>query len=471
MMRLWPRSLLGQVLLAVAAALLIAQTISAVLLYRSSEQRRESAILHSLAYRLESSQAERREAREHRFRRDDDIDSDDKRDMRSREKHDRRLPRALRLEITDSSPLADGEQRDLAREKALRTILTEEDARIGDLVVLSRDPHHDAAFARIAGTRFELPDGELVIAGLRLTDSDQWRVARVFARNGDQRALQTLVVQTAVLYLVLVGILALLLRRITRPLAALTNRVERFARSQDTESQIEPTGPDDLRRLITAHNAMEARIAAMLDEKDVMLGAIGHDLKTPLAALRVRIESVEDEGERARMAAGIEDITRSLDDILSLARVGRASEPPERTDLGALAAAVVEEFEDMGQPVTLADGPRVVAPVHVTWARRALRNLVSNAVRYGGAAEVSLDREGNEAVLRVADHGPGIPTDRIADMMEPFARGEASRNRETGGTGLGLTLARAIAEQHGGRLVLANRPEGGLVAELRLPME
>lgn len=471
MMRLWPHSLLGQVLLAVAAALLIAQTISAVLLYRSSEQRRESAIVHSLAYRLESSQAERWERREHRSRSKEDIDADDKRGPRFREKHDRRLPRALRLEITDSSPLADGEKRDLAREKALRTILTEEDARIGDLVVLSRDPHRDAAFARIAGSQFELPDGELVIAGLRLTDSDQWRVARVFARNGDQRALQTLVVQTAVLYLVLVGILALLLRRITRPLAALTNRVERFARSQDTEGQIDPTGPDDLRRLIAAHNAMEARIAAMLDEKDVMLGAIGHDLKTPLAALRVRIESVEDEAERARMAAGIEDITRSLDDILSLARVGRASEPPERTDLSALAAAVVEEFEDMGQPVTLADGPRVVAPVHVTWARRALRNLVSNAVRYGGTAEVSLDREGNDAVLRVTDHGPGIPTDRIADMMEPFARGEASRNRETGGTGLGLTLARAIAEQHGGRLVLTNRPEGGLVAELRLPVE
>ncbi|ROT97006.1 HAMP domain-containing protein [Altererythrobacter sp. FM1] len=471
-MRLWPRSLLGQVLLAVAVALLIAQAISAVLLYRSSEQRRESAILHSLAFRLESSQAERHERRERRFRQNDNDEDDDKRSSLTREKdkHDRRLPRALRLEITDKSPLADGEQRDLAREKALRTILSEEDARIGDLVVLSRDPHHDAAFARIAGTQFELPDGELVIAGLRLTDSDQWRVARVFARNGDQRALQTLVVQTAVLYLVLVGILALLLRRITRPLAALTNRVERFARSQDTEGQIEPTGPDDLRRLIAAHNAMEARIAAMLDEKDVMLGAIGHDLKTPLAALRVRIESVEDETERARMAAGIEDITRSLDDILSLARVGRASEPPERTDLGALAAAVVEEFEDMGQPVTLADGPRVVAPVHVTWARRALRNLVSNAVRYGGTAEVSLDREGNDAVLRVSDNGPGIPTDRIADMMEPFARGEASRNRETGGTGLGLTLARAIAEQHGGRLVLTNRPEGGLMAELRLPL-
>jgi signal transduction histidine kinase len=200
-----------------------------------------------------------------------------------------------------------------------------------------------------------------------------------------------------------------------------------------------------------------------------MLGAIGHDLKTPLAALRVRIESVEDDAERGRMAAGIEDITRTLDDILSLARVGRATEPPERTELAALAASVVEEFEDMGDPVELAEGPRVVAPVHVTWAKRALRNLVSNAVRYGGDAAVEVLRDGSEAVLRVTDNGPGIPAEHLSDMTEPFTRGEASRNRETGGAGLGLTLARAIAEAHGGRLVLANRPEGGLSAEIRLP--
>ncbi|MGN6497516.1 MAG: sensor histidine kinase, partial [Tsuneonella sp.] len=194
------------------------------------------------------------------------------------------------------------------------------------------------------------------------------------------------------------------------------------------------------------------------------------DLKTPLAALRVRIESVEDDAERAKMADTIEDIVRSLDDILSLARVGRASEPPERTELSALTASVVEEFEDMGEPVTLGDTQRLVAPVHVTWLKRGLRNLISNAVRYGGGAEVTLQRAGSEAVLCVTDRGPGIPADRIEAMLETFTRGEASRNRDTGGAGLGLTLARAIAEQHGGRLVLANRREGGLAAELRLPL-
>lgn len=124
----------------------------------------------------------------------------------------------------------------------------------------------------------------------------------------------------------------------------------------------------------------------------------------------------------------------------------------------------------MGEPAVLAEGARVVAPVHVTWAKRALRNLVSNAVRYGGGAEVAVLREGQDAVLRVTDTGPGIPDALLATITEPFVRGEASRNRDTGGAGLGLTLARAIAEAHGGRIVLANRPGGGLSAELRLPL-
>ena len=464
-MRLWPRSLLGQVLLAVALALLAAQAISGALLYRAAEQRREAAMLHTAAFRLavapdggrEFGHIARSETRRHLAHRP----------------RGRGMPRALRIERSAASPLLAGEARDGAREAALREILAGEDAAIAELVVLERrvgdDPllRERAARARRGG---EWAERRMLVAGLRHAGEDQWQVARVIAPRPRPGALGTLLVQTLVLYLVLVGILFLLLRRITRPLAALTARVDRFAATPEAGAPPKPEGPDDIRHLIAAVGRMETRIAAMLDEKDVMLGAIGHDLKTPLAALRVRIESVEDEAERAKMATGIEDITRTLDDILSLARIGRASEPPERTELGALTASVVEEFEDMSEPVTLGETQRLVAAVHVTWLKRALRNLISNAVRYGGAAEVSLARDGDEAVLRVTDHGPGIPDDRIEAMLEPFTRGEASRNRETGGAGLGLTLARAIAEQHGGRLVLANRPEGGLAAELRLPV-
>jgi signal transduction histidine kinase len=268
---------------------------------------------------------------------------------------------------------------------------------------------------------------------------------------------------------------ALILRRITQPLAALTRQVAHFAATQDPSGQVAPMGPEDVRRLIVALNAMEWRIASLLDEKDVMLGAIGHDLKTPLAALRVRIESVEDEAERARMAHTIEDIVRTLDDILSLARVGRPSDPLERTELSALVAAVVEEYEDMGEPVELGETTRTVLELRPTWLRRALRNLIGNALRYGERARVAMERDEGRVVIRIDDDGPGIPEDSLEAMMHPFIRGDPSRNTETGGAGLGLALARAIAEQHGGALVLANRRGAtgaveGLRAEITLPL-
>ena len=393
--------------------------------------------------------------------------------------------RRLRIERSDSNPILPGEATDPVREARLREVLTSQDIVIDELVVLERATRNDQYIMRglnrigrnSSFARRERWDrnGRMLLAGLKQAGDGEWRVARVPMFDMEPRRYGGVLMQTLLLYIVLVGGLAILLRRITRPLAALADRLEQFAETRQTAGQLEPSGPQDTRRLIIAHNAMEARIAALIDEKDVMLGAIGHDLKTPLAALRVRIESVEDEGERAKMARTIEDITSSLDDILSLARVGRPTDPLERTDLAALVASVVEEYEDMGEAVTLGETVRTALDLRATWLRRALRNLIGNALRYGAAPRVSLTRVGGEAVIRIEDDGPGIPDGEIAAMLEPFTRGEASRNRETGGAGLGLTLARAIAEQHGGRLNLANMLDDdgnvtGLAAEIRLPV-
>ena len=465
MKRFLPRSLLGQMLLSVALALLVAQTISAVLLYRAGEQRREMWALNGLAFQLVS---------EPRF---DFRRSDGTGHGRSRETWQR-----FRVEHTDSLPLRPSEARDSKRETLIRGILAEQGVDTAQIVVTTRkvvDDPYVVGRLQARGQwrkRPEWAQGKFIVAGLLRPGERTWTVARWPLAAGEPRQLGSLILQTLLLYVVLVGGLAWLLRRITRPIAALTKRVEHFAATREIDGQLEPSGPDDTRRLIAAHNAMEARIAALLNEKDVMLGAIGHDLKTPLTALRVRIESVEDPAERAKMAASIEDITRSLDDILSLARVGRPSDPLERTELSALLASVAEEYEDMGEPVTLGATERIALPLRATWLRRALRNLIENAVRYGGAARVSLEREGQFAVVRVEDDGPGIPAGEIAAMMEPFARGDASRNRGTGGAGLGLTLARAIAEQHGGAIALSNRTgadgkSAGLLAELRLPLD
>jgi signal transduction histidine kinase len=225
-----------------------------------------------------------------------------------------------------------------------------------------------------------------------------------------------------------------------------------------------------VRRLTTAFNAMRARLLAMLTEKDRMLGAIGHDLRTPLASLRVRAESVEDEGERARMSETILEMSRMLDDILSLARAGRSMEPVQKVDLAALADAVVQDFVELGVQADMAETARMVVSVKPQLMKRALRNLIENAVKYGGRAHVELVRDTREVRIDVKDDGPGMPEDRMADMMEPFTRIEESRSRDTGGAGLGLALVRAIMMEHGGELRLSNRPEGGLCASLVLPL-
>lgn len=464
-MRLTPRSLRGQVLLAVVLALLVAQAVSAVLLLRAAENRREAAMLNAAALQLLRHELPGERARD-RVR-----SGQSARAMRA---FAPRLPRPLRIEWTARPAVLPGDRRDRDREADLAALLAGQGVPVAEVLVLTRPASADpfvAARPRLLA-RIERENAgrrALLVAALRREGSRQWSVARVPHPKVERAVTGTILVQTLVLFLVLSAALWLLLRRITRPLAQLTARTEAFARTRLPGEPLAEQGPQDLRELIAAHNAMEARIAALLAEKDVMLGAIGHDLKTPLAALRVRIEGVEDAGQRARMAATIEDMATTLDDILMLARLGRPGEAREQTDLAALAAMVTSEFEDLGKAVTLAEGERVVAPVQASWLRRALRNLVDNAVRYGGGAQVAVLAAGGEAVVRVEDRGPGIPADRIPALLEPFARGEESRNRQTGGAGLGLAIARAIAEQHGGRLELTNRAGGGLRAEIRLP--
>ncbi len=470
--RFLPKSLLGQVMLVLALGLFVAQSLSGFLLYQAAEQRRETVLVNAIAFRFIADQnaldrRERREMREAMRRAGRPLPDPQRMGLRS--------PIRIGIEARNDSPIGPDEPRLRKVELALKALLDEQQVPAGEIQVTHRRASSDPFVQRMMQRRPFLRSPEwqrdrVLVAAVELSDGSGWRVARMPVPPIAEGARRTIIVQTLVIFVILFALLYLVLRRLTRPLALLRDRVDDFSRHPEDAVMIEESGPADVRQLISAHNAMESRIAALLDEKDVMLGAIGHDLKTPLAALRVRIESVENDAQRERMAQSIEDITNTLDDILALARVGRAGNDRERVDLAALTSAVVEEFEDLDQPVTLADSPRLVAEVQVTWLKRALRNLVSNAVRYGGSAEVALAQQGDRIILRVEDQGPGIPGDQIQAMLEPFTRGEASRNRATGGAGLGLTLARAIAEAHGGQLVLSNRVEGGLRAEIRLPV-
>lgn len=478
MKRFVPSSLLGQVMASVALALLVAQAVSVLMLYQANEERRETAAITAVAFRLvgDAERVARREARR-----------ESRRDTRiglrggSGGGQPDGLPRPLRYSVSVSAPAGlSPSMKEGDREERLRAALAQEEIDPVAVWVERRRAGDDPALLAFAESRPRFANRTrwrermLYVASIQRAPDAPWETARVLEPPRNPGALGVLLFQTLVTFGVLIIVLFLVLRRITRPLALLTERVSTFSRHPDRAVRLEESGPSDTRRLIAAHNKMEARVVAMLDEKDVMLGAIGHDLKTPLAALRVRIESVPDDAQRNKMARSIEDITATLDDILALARVGRPDgRDAESVDLRALTDGVAEEFEDLGEPVSFLDAApgtrRAVARVQVTWIRRALRNLVSNALRYGGSAEISVLPGKDGVTLRVDDSGPGIPDDRIADMLEPFTRGEASRNRATGGAGLGLTLARAIAEQHGGELVLTNRVEGGLRAEIRLP--
>jgi signal transduction histidine kinase len=273
---------------------------------------------------------------------------------------------------------------------------------------------------------------------------------------------------TLLIYVLLLGAIVLIALRLGRPLRDLTAAAKSFE-GRGEAPQVIPRGPADVRRAILAFNAMSARVSIMLDEKDRMLGAIGHDMRTPLASLRIRAENMEPEAERRKMIATIEEMDAMLEQTLALARAGRATEQVRAVDLQALADALVEEFRTLGQPVEMAPGARRVAAVQPNLLRRALRNLIENGVRHGGGARVAVGTLGDAIALDVTDDGPGIPEADLERVVEPFVRLEASRNRETGGSGLGLALARSAALAHGGSLVLANRPEGGLLARILLP--
>jgi signal transduction histidine kinase len=295
-----------------------------------------------------------------------------------------------------------------------------------------------------------------------------WLNARMYTARPDPWIWLRLAGSTLLIYLILLAAVVLIAIRLGRPLKDLTAAAKSFE-GRGEAPQVEERGPADVRRALVAFNAMSERVSAMLDEKDRMLGAIGHDMRTPLASLRIRVESMEPAAEREKVIETLAEMGAMLEETLALARAGRATEAIRPIDLNALADAVVEEFVTLGQPVEMQTGERHVAEVQPNLLRRALRNLIENAVRHGGGASVSVQAAGDKVAIEVTDDGPGIPEAELTNVLEPFVRLEGSRNRGTGGSGLGLTLARSAAQAHGGSLELVNRPEGGLLARILLP--
>jgi signal transduction histidine kinase len=296
----------------------------------------------------------------------------------------------------------------------------------------------------------------------------QWLIARMRTPPREPWLSTRLGVATLFLYLIVLGASAWIAARIARPLRDLTHAAERFQGRADP-IVVEPSGPDDVRLAIEAFNAMNQRVVSLIDEKDHMLGAIGHDLRTPLASLRIRVESMEPEEDREAAIAKISEMTAMLEDILVLARSGRAREEQRKMDVTALVEAIGDDYQERGLPVTIVRSDRHVLEVQPTLLRRALCNLIDNAIAYGGSAALAVAPVTGGVEIRVSDNGPGIPTKDLQRVLQPFQRLEGSRNRATGGSGLGLAIAQSIAESHGGRLLLSAHHPTGLVAAIFLP--
>lgn len=269
-----------------------------------------------------------------------------------------------------------------------------------------------------------------------------------------------------------VGVVALLswwvARRLTAPLARFAAAAERLGVDPDAP-ELPEDGPKELRDATRAFNAMQGRLARFVADRTQMVAAMSHDLRTPLTRLRLRAELVDDDDMQRRMLADLDEMQAMIDATLAFARDDAKREPRGPVDLAAMLQSLCDDRADAGQNAVY-DGP-----LHLTVhgrpvaLRRALANLIDNALAYGGAARVTLRPLAGGGAVEVADDGPGIPPEHLEKVFQPFYRVDASRSRDTGGVGLGLSTARTILRGHGGDVALTNRPEGGLTATATLP--
>lgn len=445
-MRLGPKSLMGQVAILIGTALLFAQLINLALILNERQKLSLAENQGPAITRFVSAVSDLEQAAP---------------EFRPAVLQDRSR-RGVRLSMDKVSNVTLAARREANVEKRLATALADAGLRTGDI----RASFVTASFPRRDGSH--ATDRALLLSVQR--SDGQWVNGRLMTPPADPFLPLRLGGATISLFLIVLGASLLIARRLVEPLSELARSAEQF-RGGKLANAVQSRGPADLRRAIDAFNAMNMRVADLLAEKDVMLGAIGHDLRTPLASLRIRVENVEPEDERGKQIAMIDQIAAMLEDILTLARTGHAQEVARAVDLSPLVDAIVEEYRDLGRPVSLERSQSAIVRIQPNLVRRAIRNLIDNALAYGQIARVTVSQSDAEATVAVADDGPGLPDDQLDAVMDPFVRNEHSRSRSTGGSGLGLAITRAVAEGLGGRVTLANQADGGLVASFTIPGE
>lgn len=304
---------------------------------------------------------------------------------------------------------------------------------------------------------------EIIAISIGLHGSSDWLSVTTKGDRPPERGMEGFFL---ILGLSLVAVLAvglLFVRRLTRPLTHLAEAA-RAAGKGDHMVRVPETGARELRDAAVAFNDMQSQIAQFEAERTRTLAAVGHDLRTPITSLRIRAEMLDDEA-RAPMVRTLDEMTVMAEGLVAFARGHGEAEKTQALDLARLLHQLCDE-----RAADMAVGARVTVRGRPVALTRAFGNLIDNALRYGESARVSLTVEQDEAVIRVSDDGPGIPEERLGAVFEPFVRGEDSRNVDTGGAGLGLSIVRSILRAHGATITLANRPSGGLEATVRMPL-
>lgn len=303
---------------------------------------------------------------------------------------------------------------------------------------------------------------------LQLTDA-RWLVVRTLLPEAGPSLAPRLILAIAVMAGIVGLVATLAVRRLTAPLATFAVAAARIGKDVRAPPLAE-IGSHEVRKAARALNDMQSRLQHLIEGRTSMLAAISHDLRTELQLLRLRLEALEPADEREKLLDTVAGMENMLSATLTFARDEATAEPRRLTDIGALVGSIVDDVADAGLPIVLRTLSKpVVVECQPTALRRAIQNLIDNAIKYGKRADVSLRANVHSIDIDIDDEGPGIPEAEQQRVLQPFYRLETSRSRETGGIGLGLAIAASVAESHGGELQLSNRMGGGLRATLRLP--
>jgi len=273
----------------------------------------------------------------------------------------------------------------------------------------------------------------------------------------------------AIMGSLIILVAVLLLRWVTRPLRNLAIAAERFSLDEAGDPVAE-IGPAEVRRAAKAFNTMGDRVRRLVSERTMALAAVSHDLRTPITRLRLRSEMLDDEQTRNLIDDDLSEMELMINSTLEYLSMGVANEPPKVFDVSTMIRTIVDGEADHGHSISLDDMDHASVLGRPVAMKRAVWNIIGNALKYGSKVVVRIKREGAQVRVEVLDNGPGIPIDEIEKVFEPFYRVENSRSRQTGGTGLGLTIARSIITEHGGSLSLKNHALGGLIASIELPI-